>query len=139
MLAKRIRSKLARLISFFSVNYYRLMGVKIGKRSYISLGAHMDVRRGKISIGNHVSISNGCYILSHTGYRPLKEGHETVIEDNVKIFVSSVIIPEVRIGKNSIVGAGAVVMKDVPPNVIVMGNPARVIEHLDEKNERTRK
>jgi len=49
----------------------------------------------------------------------------------VKIFVNSVIFPGVRIGKNSMVGAAACVMKDVPPNVVVMGNPARVIMHLD--------
>ena len=64
----------------------------------------------------------------------LKEGQITSIEDNVRIFVNSVILPGIKIGKNSIVSAGAVVMKDVPPNVVVMGNPARVIQHLEEKS-----
>ena len=133
MLARKIRSKIAKLMSLISVNYYRFMGVKIGKGNFVSIGAHIDVRRGKITIGNNVRIGNGSFILSHTGFRPLKEKEETIIEDNVIIFVNSVIFPGVRIGKNSIVAAGAVVMKDVPPNVIVMGNPARVIQHLDKK------
>ncbi|MHA1291999.1 MAG: DapH/DapD/GlmU-related protein [Promethearchaeota archaeon] len=70
--------------------------------------------------------------MGHTGYRPLKDGQETKIEDNVKIFVNSIILPGIKIGKNSVVGAGSVVMKDVPPNVVVMGNPARVVMHLEE-------
>jgi len=108
------------------------MGIEIGKDCFISLHAHIDVRRGKISIGNNVKISNGSHILGHTGYRPLKDGQETKIEDNVKIFVNSIILPGIKIGKNSVVGAGSVVMKDVPPNVVVMGNPARVVMHLEE-------
>jgi acetyltransferase-like isoleucine patch superfamily enzyme len=108
------------------------MGVKIGKGVFISRNAHIDVRRGKISIGNNVSIGSGTYILSHIGFRGGPEGEETIIEDNVHIFVNCIIIPGVRIGKNATLGAGAVVLKDVPPNVIVLGNPARVIEHLKE-------
>lgn len=106
------------------------MGVKIGKGTKISIGVHIDVRRGKISIGNNVDIAGGTYILSHTGYQPVKEGEMTTIEDNVRIFVNSVILPGVKVGKNSIVGAGSVVMKDVPPDTVVLGNPARVIKHL---------
>jgi acetyltransferase-like isoleucine patch superfamily enzyme len=113
------------------------MGVKIGKGCFVSIHAHVDVRRGKISIGDHVQIARGSCILSHVGFQPIKEGEETVIEDNVKMFVNSIILPGVRVGKNSIIGAGAVVMKDIPPNVTVLGNPARVIQHLESKDSNT--
>lgn len=109
------------------------MGVNIGKKNYISLHAHIDIRRGVIRIGNNVSISRGTVILSHTGYQAPQQEAETVIEDNVIIFVNSIIYPGVKIGRNSIVGAGSVVMKDVPPNVVVLGNPARVVQQLDPK------
>ena len=136
MLARKIRHNLARLLSFFRINYYRFMGVQIGKGCFISTGARIDVRRGKIVIGNNVQIGGGSYVLSHTGFVPVKERQVTSIEDNVRIFVNAVILPGVKVGKNSMVGAGAVVMKDVPPNVAVLGNPARVIQHLDHSNYR---
>ena len=53
----------------------------------------------------------------------------TKVESNVRIGSNATILP-VTIGKNSIVGAGAVVTKDVPPNCVVAGNPARVIREL---------
>jgi acetyltransferase-like isoleucine patch superfamily enzyme len=126
-----VRHNVVRLTSWLWINYYRLMGIKIGQGGFISLHAYIDVRRGKVIIGNNVSISRGVMILSHIGWQPSQEGEITVIEDNVILFVNAVIFPGVRIGKNSIVGAASVVMKDVPPNVIVMGNPARVIQHLE--------
>jgi len=132
MFLKTIRHGLAKLVSGIRVGYFRLMGVRIGRGVFISRRANIDVRRGKITIGNHVHIGGGSYVLSHAGFRPSKEGQETIIEDNVRIYVNTVIFPGVRIGKNSIVGAGAVVMKDVPPDVIVLGNPARVIQRLGE-------
>ena len=135
MLARSIRHQLVRLSSWFRVKYYRFMGVKIGKGCFISLHAQVDVRRGKISIGNNVHIARGSCILSHAGFRPIKEGEETTIEDGVRIFVNCVIFPGVRVGKNSIIGAGAVVMKDVPPNVVVLGNPARIIQHLESNSK----
>jgi acetyltransferase-like isoleucine patch superfamily enzyme len=119
-------------VSWLNVLRYRLLGIKIGKGSYISVHANIDLRRGKVIIGNNVEIASGSYILSHTGYQPVKEGKMTILEDNVKIFVNSVVLPGIRVGKNSIVGAGSVVMKDVPPNVMVLGNPARVIKHLED-------
>jgi len=106
------------------------MGIEIGKNCFISLRARIDIQGGKISIGNNVHIAGGCWVLCHTGFRSVKEGDKTIIEDNVRIFVNSVILPGVKVGKNSIIGAGSVVMKDVPPNVVVQGNPARVIQHL---------
>ena len=58
----------------------------------------------------------------------------TLIKKGVSIGSNATILPVV-IGENSVVGAGAVVTKDVPPNVIVAGNPARIIRHLEAKNE----
>jgi acetyltransferase-like isoleucine patch superfamily enzyme len=111
------------------VRYYRFMGIKIGKKAFISVKANLDVRRGDITIGDRVEIGRGVCILSHTGWEEVKEGQVTVIEDNARLFVNSIILPGVKIGENSIVGAGSVVMRDIPPNVVVMGNPARVIRH----------
>ena len=54
-----------------------------------------------------------------------------VLERGAWIGDSAIVLKGVRVGENSIVGAGAVVTKDVPPNVIVAGNPARVVKHLD--------
>lgn len=59
------------------------------------------------------------------------------IEKRVWIGVAATILPGVRIGENSIIGANAVVTKDVPSNTIVGGNPARIIQHIDiEKYKR---
>ena len=132
MLARTIRHYLVYMSSWFRVNYFRFMGVKVGKGCYISIHAYLDVRRGKISIGNNVNIGRGACILSHIGFQPTKEAEATIVEDNAIIFVNAIVFPGVRIGKNSIVGAGSVVMKDVPPNVVVLGNPARVIQHLEK-------
>ena len=51
----------------------------------------------------------------------------TIIEDGVSIGAGSVILPGITIGRNAMIGAGAVVTKDVPPDTTVVGNPAREI------------
>jgi acetyltransferase-like isoleucine patch superfamily enzyme len=134
-IGRGFRHQAVKFLSFWRVRYFRFMGITIGKNCFISWGAHLDIRRGRTIIGDNVNIAHGSYILSHTGYRSTKEEIQTVIEDNVKIFVNSVILPGVRVGKNSVVGAGSMVMKDVPPNVVVMGNPARVTQQLDPDSQ----
>jgi acetyltransferase-like isoleucine patch superfamily enzyme len=131
---RRIRHKLSGLTSKRKIAYYRIMGIKIGKGCWISRRARIDVRRGEIQIGNNVSIASGALILGHIGFQDNIEGQKTIIEDNTRIFVQSIIFPGVKIGKNSVVSAGAVVMKDVPPNVVVMGNPARVVQRLEPED-----
>jgi maltose O-acetyltransferase len=53
-----------------------------------------------------------------------------LIEDNVWIGGSAILLPGVRIGKNSVIGAGAVVTRDVPANTLVAGNPAVIIKEI---------
>jgi acetyltransferase-like isoleucine patch superfamily enzyme len=120
--------------------YLKRLGVSIGRNSNISLRAKIDTRRGKIIIGENCYITYGCVILSHdaTAKRidPNDDGSGTVIiEDNVFIGVNSVVLRNVRIGRNSIIGAGSVVTQDVPPNVVVAGNPARILRQIGSRNK----
>jgi len=125
--ARTVRERVAKRVSQIRISYLRFMGVTIGRKCFISRKAFIDVRRGAIIIGDYVHIAPGSFVLSHAARRPNKAGQVTRIEDNVSILVNAVVLPGVKVGKNSVVGASAVVMQDVPPNVTVMGNPARVV------------
>jgi UDP-2-acetamido-3-amino-2,3-dideoxy-glucuronate N-acetyltransferase len=57
---------------------------------------------------------------------------QTVIETGASIGAAAVILPGLTIGAGSMVGAGAVVTRDVPPRALVVGNPARIVRYLDE-------
>lgn len=63
-----------------------------------------------------------------------KNGESPIIEDGVKIFANSAIIGGVKIGKQSIVGAGSVVTKDIPPGEIWAGNPAKFLKKINSCN-----
>lgn len=58
------------------------------------------------------------------------ENDNTVIGDNVTIYANASIIGTVHIGDNAVIGAGAVVLEDVPANAVVAGNPAKVIRYI---------
>jgi galactoside O-acetyltransferase len=56
------------------------------------------------------------------------------IEQNVWIGAGAIILPGVRIGENSVIGAGSVVTKDIPANVVAVGNPCRVLREINERD-----
>ena len=60
----------------------------------------------------------------------LEAAEPITIEDNVWLGGGVIVCPGVTIGRNTVIGAGSVVTKDVPPNVVAVGNPARVIREI---------
>jgi acetyltransferase-like isoleucine patch superfamily enzyme len=97
-----------------------------------------------ITIGDACMIAHGVYISDadwHGIYdraEPVGNTNPVILEDNVWIGDSATVCKGVTIGKNSIIGAGAVVTKNVPPNSIFAGNPAKLVKTLEDKEFNTR-
>lgn len=93
-----------------------------------------------ITLGRNVYITAGVTFITHDGGTLILRGQVPDLEwtapidigDDVYIGVQSIILPGVRIGSRSIVGAGSVVTSDVAPNSVVAGVPARRIQSVDE-------
>lgn len=115
---------------------------KVAVGSYCSLAEFVHIRGGcGVTIGNNVMIASHVSITSAT-HSPdemiMKNSlirKPVIIEDNVWIGTHAVILPGITIKSGSVVGAGAVVTKDVPVNVIVAGVPAKIIRHIERRVE----
>jgi acetyltransferase-like isoleucine patch superfamily enzyme len=123
-------------IWFYGPSQIRRAGVRIGDNCRINRDCTLDVREGLV-IGDNVSVSAEVFVLGAAGRvdggRSREESAPVVIEDHAWIGVRAVIMPGVRIGSGAIVGAGAVVTRDVPPRSIVFGNPARPVATRPEE------
>lgn len=102
------------------------------------IGLHNTVI-GPVTIGNHVNLAQGITItaLNHIFSDPQKRIDEqgvsttpVTIGDDIWIGANAVILPGVTIGNHSVVAAGAVVTKDVPPHSLVAGVPAKIIKQI---------
>jgi hypothetical protein len=102
----------------------------IADRVQVNFGVHLD-HTGGLTIGDDVLISEDAIIYTHShGYEPRSPARSAplVIERRAWIGARAIVLPGVgRIGEAAIVGAGAVVTKEVPAGAIVAGNPARII------------
>jgi maltose O-acetyltransferase len=107
----------------------RLNGCTIIAAERVDIGA--DCVLGSCEIRDHLPYSE-----SPAHRRAPAEPRPVIIEDNVWIGGQVSILPGVRIGKDSVIGIHAVVFDDVPPGVIVGGNPARVLRPLEPRTER---
>lgn len=121
----------------------RFRGVNIGKHVFLAGGNELDrVRPDLITIEDDVSISGGCFLLTHSNpTTPLRkllgESYHVTAPIHIKkgawIAVNVVILPGVTIGENSIVSAGSVVMKDVASNTLVGVMPARFLKEIKKQ------
>ena len=109
--------------------------LSVGNNVYINRQCYIN---GKKIIGNNVQIGPRVSIIAVThemGDSNARAGtatiEEIIIGDGVWIGGCSVILPNVHIGKGAIIAAGSVVIKDIPPNVIVGGCPAKIIKKIE--------
>lgn len=113
-------------------------GVKMSGKCFIYKNVVFDrVAPERISLGKNVTVTDGVKILTHffdpsVAGRNFRMGN-VVIEDDVFIGMGAIICNSVRIGKGAVIGAGAVVTKDVPPYQVWAGNPARYIKDRSHK------
>jgi maltose O-acetyltransferase len=112
--------------------------LRVGARSFANYGlVALDV--AAITIGDDVQIGPNVQLLTPT--HPVEPGprrdkweaaRPITIGDNVWLGGGVIVLPGVTIGANTVVGAGSVVTKDLPENVVAVGNPARVVRTLED-------
>jgi acetyltransferase-like isoleucine patch superfamily enzyme len=135
----------ARMETVFS-NGHRIPMLHIGDNVNIEQNVHL-ICHSRILIGRNVSITGNCAIVDVTHpylnvHDPLKIGDRILDEDSfVEIGDGSflgfgaLVMPNVRIGKYSVIGAHSVVTKDIPDYCVAAGNPARVLRRYDDAKE----
>ena len=119
--------------------------VSIGARSMIQPRCQLSAYAERIVIGEDVGIAPNCafYPYNHgtdldmpIGEQPLVSTGPITVEDGAWLGFGVIVLSGVRIGKGAVVGAGSVVLTDVPDNAIAMGNPARVVSYRMQANLR---
>lgn len=108
----------------------------VGDNFFLNVNCRL-MDSGKITIGNNVFIAPNVSIVTEEHAMDVEQRlagleytHPVTIGDNVWICTGAIVLPGVTIGSNSVIGAGSVVTKDIPPNSLAVGNPCRVIRSL---------
>ncbi len=130
--------KMARLINYWA---RVLTGADIHPGAAMGKGVFIDHATGVVIgetaiIGNNVSIFQG---VTLGGVSTAKEKRHPTIMDNVVIGAHATVLGDIVIGENVKIGAGSVVVKDVPPNVTVVGIPGKVVQRKSCERDRLQK
>jgi acetyltransferase-like isoleucine patch superfamily enzyme len=122
----------------FPLKYAKFIGVKVGENCRL-INVSFSTEPYLVTIGNHVSATQVRFETHDGGVWVLRDRNPELdivkpitVGNNVFIGYGSVILPGVTIGDNAVIGAYAVVTKDIPKNTIAVGIPARVIKSVDE-------
>lgn len=140
--------KIAKKVNIGRYNqFYDLPGIEIGEQSGIRNKCRIS---GPLKIGKYCMVSDEVIIMTQNhafddlrkpiGEQGMQSPRQVLIEDDVWIGARVIILPGVKIGKGSVIGAGSVLRRDIPSNSVVIGNPAIVVRKRGEKSAvKTRK
>jgi acyl-[acyl carrier protein]--UDP-N-acetylglucosamine O-acyltransferase len=131
------------------VGYARSIGVQVGNDCRL-LGLQLGTFGSEpflVSLGNHVTITGGVQFITHDGgVWIFRDRHPDidiiapiVIGNNVFVGLNAILMPGVTVGDNCIIGAGAVVTRDIPAGHVAAGVPARCIQSIDEYWEKVQR
>jgi len=116
-------------------------GIRIGEETHIQLGCHLHAILSDIEIGRNVEIAPRCAFYSYNHRtaagitimsQPLESKGPIRIGDGAWLGHAVIVLAGVRIGTGAVIGAGSVVVRDIPDNAIAAGAPARVIKYRSE-------
>jgi acetyltransferase-like isoleucine patch superfamily enzyme len=107
-------------------------GNRIGNNVRIHSGAFLELATlgDHVFVGPNVVFTDDPHPMGCPRYKECRGG--PIVEELARIGANSTLLPGVRIGRNALVGAGSVVTRDVPPDTVVGGNPAREIKKISE-------
>ncbi len=112
----------------------------IGDNTFINHNAYL-MDGAQIKIGSYCFIGPNCGmytavhpLIAEERNKGLEKAKPVIIGDNVWIGGDVTILPGVKIGENTVIGAKSVVTKDIPANVVAVGNPCRVLRKITEKD-----
>lgn len=115
--------------------------IEIGSNFYANMNC-IILDEAKVSFGNNVFIAPGCgfYTAGHPldvqqRNKGLEYAYPISIGNNVWIGAHVCVLPGVTIGDNTVIGAGSVVTKNIPANVLAAGNPCKVIRVITEEDK----
>lgn len=110
-------------------NFYANFNLTLVDDTHIFIGDH-------VMIGPNVTIATAGHPIDPDLRKKVTQFNIPVkIANNVWIGAHSVVLPGVSIGENSVIGAGSIVTKDIPENVIAVGNPCRVLREISERDK----
>lgn len=113
------------------IRLYRYGGAKVGKNVFIGMETYIDdTLADKIIIEDDVTISFRVTIIAHGPSKRFP--NPVIIKKGVYIGAGAILLPGLIIGESSVIGAGSVVTKDVPPLSLVAGNPARFVRKIKD-------
>lgn len=126
-----------------------LRGAKVGKdcnvcdgvfiENEVTVGDNVTIKCG-VQLWDGITLEDGVFVGPNATFtndlRPRSKVYpstflRTVVESGASIGANATILPGIRIGRNAMIGAGAVVTRSVPPNALVVGNPAKIVGYVD--------